>query len=778
MAGALRLLVALVLAVASSAGAAGQSAVVGRVLTEEGEPISGAAVALVRDDVAGPATGASRDGAFRLVASPGRWTLRVIALGYAAAERVVELAPDEVEVVEVRLAVDAVPVGGIRVQAERRRARFEEEAGATVAELSVSDVRRLPGLVEADVLRAVEVLPGVVSTSDFSAAFNVRGGAADQNLIMLDGVPIYNPFHLGGIFGVFNTDMVGRAELLAGGFPARYGGRVSSVLDVRSDAGDGRFAVDGGVSLLSSRVAVAGGLPNEVARRAGFESVRGRLSARRSYFDVLLSPFFDFPYHLADLQGVVEAWTERGVWTVTGYTGRDILDLRAVEDFPLLLRLGWGNDVLGTRWSGIVGRTLIDARASVSAFGTSVVFPDFEDSEFRSDITDARASLGVEVPVGASTVGLGVEAARIEYDNLAASGGTVFRQSRDSGWLGASYAELHWEPGPWLVEAGARLDVWDPETTDAFVEPAPRLSVKRFIGKGDAAIDLSVGRYAQALHSLREEESPIGIDLWITAGERAPMVVSDQIQVGYEHFWDGWQGTVEAYYRTFDGVVTRSPADDLNDPLDDLLHGTGTSYGLDLMLRREAGAGPVDGWLAVSLLQATRTFPDLLSPDTLSVSYPPIYDRRVDVDLVMRFPLPWGIDGGLRFNFGSGLPYTRPLAAYPYYRYSVGEGRWAPEYEESDQEGSASVPPPLLTAVALSDRNAARYPPYHRLDLSLRKRFARSWGSYTPFLNVINAYDRRDNVLFYFYEYDETPPVRAGISMLPVLPTFGVEVSF
>jgi hypothetical protein len=185
----------------------------------------------------------------------------------------------------------------------------------------------------------------------------------------------------------------------------------------------------------------------------------------------------------------------------------------------------------------------------------------------------------------------------------------------------------------------------------------------------------------------------------------------------------------------------------------------------------------VDGWIAISLLRARRTFPDLLSPDTASVSYPPIYDRRVDLDLVLRFPLPWGIDGGLRFNFGSGLPYTRPLAAYPYYDYRLGQGRWVPTYEEENDAEDAPEPV-LQTAVALSDRNAERYPPYHRLDLSFRKRVVRRWGSYTPFLNLINAYDRRDNVLFYFYEYDKTPPVRTGISMLPVLPTIGVEVNF
>src|SRR5690606_32951268 len=152
------------------------------------------------------------------------------------------------------------------------------------------------GLAEADVLRAVELLPGVVSTSDFSSAFNVRGGSADQNLILIDGFPIFNPFHLGGLFSVFNSDAIARAELLAGGFGAEYGGRVSSVLNVESDAGaPERVEVAGGVSLLATRLLVRAPLPE----RLGEGSRVG--PGRRSYFDVLLPPLADFPYHLTDL---------------------------------------------------------------------------------------------------------------------------------------------------------------------------------------------------------------------------------------------------------------------------------------------------------------------------------------------------------------------------------------------------------------------------------------------------------------------------------------------
>ncbi|MGK7311653.1 MAG: TonB-dependent receptor [Candidatus Longimicrobiales bacterium M2_2A_002] len=748
--------------------AAQAGSIVGEVRTDEGVAVVAAEVTVVRDGAVVRRGVSDARGLFRFPElAPGAYRVGARALGYAETVRDVAVEAGRATRVELELAASAVQLEEIRVRARRQRARFEEDVGATVVELAGADIQQLPGLAEADVLRAVEVLPGVVSTSDFSAAFNVRGGAADQNLILLDGIPIYNPFHLGGLFSVFNADMVERAELMAGGFPARYGGRVSSVLDVRTDAGDGSFAVDAGVSLLASRAAISGGLPRDLTDGLGVGPVNGRLSFRRSYFDVILSPFFDFPYHLTDVQGVAEVWTRNGVWTVTGYAGADILDLSASDDFPLQLRLDWGNDVLGVRWRGLLAGLTVDGRVSSSAFDTEIRFPDFEDTRIGSRIADTRGALDLGFGLGSARLGLGGELVRLEYDNRFEAGGTVFQQGDDRGWLAASYAELTWESAAWRLELGGRLDVWDPESTDPFVEPAPRLSVKRFFGD-DLAVKLAAGRYTQALHSLRDEEVPIGIDLWVTAGERAPVVVSDQAQVGIEAFRGGWSGSAEAYYRTFDGVIATNNADDPNDPEDDFLVGSGASYGLDLLIRREpAEDRRVDGWVTISLLRARRSFPDPLTPEADTVSYPPIYDRRVDVDLVLRAPFPGGIQAGLRFNFGSGLPFTRPVGAYPVWSYEIADGQLRPQDEDE-----------LQTAVVLGDRNAERYPSYHRLDISFRKRYEKSWGTLTPFLDLLNVYNRRDNVLFYFYEYDEDPPVRTRISMLPVVPTFGVEVRF
>jgi hypothetical protein len=351
------------------------------------------------------------------------------------------------------------------------------------------------------------------------------------------------------------------------------------------------------------------------------------------------------------------------------------------------------------------------------------------------------------------------------YDNLIESGGTVFGGGSDVGWAHGAYAQTAWRIRPHLlVESGLRADLWQADDGSTFLL-SPRLAVKHFINN-NVAVKIAGGRYNQFLHSLRDEELPVGIDVWVLSGTRAPQVRSDQVQTGVEWYAGSWYAAVETYWRKFRGVATNNFAQDPNDPADDILAGDGTSYGADAVIRKDRGT--ITGFATVSWLKAEREFPDFLqgSENPPMVTYPPVFDRRVELDVVLRFPFFKKWEGGLRFNFGSGLPYTRPIGSYLVYDYSLETGR-----RELDQIDSAFV------AVLLGDRNAERYPNYHRLDLSLRKTFTKSWGTFTPHLDILNLYNRK-NVLFYFYEYDESPPIRSGISMFPFLPTIGVEVTF
>jgi len=477
--------------------------------------------------------------------------------------------------------------------------------------------------------------------------------------------------------------------------------------------------------------------------------------------------------------GIGSGWTKGGDrLTLTAYTGRDVFDLASLEDtdFPLRVDWDWGNDAIGFRWAHPRrGGGSLDFRANYSRFKTGLAFPDFADTDFSSQIQQAQFRVDLDTrPTPRWSIQTGASTERLSYANSFTTGGTEFGSGWGNGWLLGTYVQARWSlPRSWLVEVGVRADGFAPDPGDPVIEIAPRLAVKRFLSGGDIAVKFAAGRYTQFLHSLRDEELPLGLDLWVVAGERAPHTVSDQVQVGIEGYRDiDWFWSVEGYVRSFDGVVTFNIAENLNDELDDILGGKGLSYGVDVMLRKETG--DVTGWVAASLLKAERTFPDVLSPlePLPEVTYPPIFDRRLDLDLVLRYPGPWGWEGGLRWNFGTGIPYTRAVGSYVYYspRHVDGGGLHWPGADEGDSDEPEY-------GVVLEDRNATRYPMYHRLDVSFRRTFPKSWGALTPYLNLVNVYNQR-NVLFYFYEYERTPATRSGISMFPVLPTIGLEISF
>jgi hypothetical protein len=771
---------------------AAQTAVVGRVSDAAGEPLSGVLVSLIAE--AEPRTRRSAltqaNGNFRFDGLRAeRYRLRTDRLGYRPVEQMLDLRPGESRRVDLRLTVDTVVVEGVVARVDRgegrERDRFANEAGVTARVVDAREVKLLPGLAEADVLRAIEVMPGVISTSDFSSAFNVRGGSADQNLILLDGFPSFNPFHLGGLFSVLNSDALARAELFAGGFGAEYGGRVSSVLTIESrSGGEPGLHGDVGVSLLASRATIRGVLDPQRRNPLGGTGGSWLFAARRSYFDQLLRPVTSFPYHLTDLQAHAEAGLPGGGrLRFTGYWGEDVLDL---SDFTvpgggsdsvsiLRIRWDWGNTVAGLRWDQPIGRWLSETRVGISRFGTALGFIDFGDTRFSSTIEQQtlRWDLGSDVRPDL-TLRAGAEAARMRYENLIEAGGTTFAESRDRGVLAALFVQSRWRPSePWILEAGVRHDAWL-STAATQQTLSPRLAVKRFFGTdSEWAAKLAVGRYTQFLHSLRDEELPFSIDTWVLAGENVPPVVSDQVQAGVESFREnGWSGSMEAYYRRFRGVTEFNPADDPNDPADDLLAGRGTSYGLDMLLRRSGGR--LSGWATLSLLRASRTLPDpelsAVEAAPIEATFPPVWDRRADVDLVLQYALGSRTEAGLRWNFGSGLPYTRPIAQHAGWQHELRGGLTQPARFGRDSEDA-------VLYVVLGPRNAERYPAYHRMDLTVRHSLTRGWGTVTPYLQVLNVYNRR-NPLFYFYNFDGTPPTRSGISMFPVLPAIGLEVSF
>lgn len=729
-------------------------------------------------------TGTDRLGYFAFHGlAPGDYFLTVERIGYVPHEAQVTVAAGDDLHMAVTLAEQAIALEGVRVEGERsrQRARFEDLAGATIQEIGRTALKTIPGVAEADPLRTVEVLPGVTRVSDIAAAFNVRGGSADQNLILLDGVELFNPFHTMGLFSVFNADMVGRTELQSGGFAAEYGGRVSSLLRIESDLGDGEWGVDGAVSLLASRAAVKGGLSDVARGRLGLANARWKVSGRRSYLDVLTDPFLRiaFPYQLRDLQAAFEGWTDGGDRLhITSYVGRDILNASEAALFgdqesdptPEADALWlWGNEAVGASWTRpMPDGQVLEVRGSASRSHGNFEFSEFGDVRFATRVSQLSVAADLERRPGPRTSWKsGLLVNRMEYESVGEGGvPQAFPPGRGDGKGIAAYSQIHWKPNSrWLVEGGLRLDHWRPSDAVVSTAGSPRIAVKRFFGGGRWAVRGAAGRYTQFLHSVRDEQIPFGLDAWILTGSKAPPLVSDQLQLGVEGWLgdgDTWYASTEVYRRSFDGLVARNWAEDPANPNDDLVAGDGWSYGADFLVRKDRGV--TTGWVSVSLLKAVRRLPDTdagMVP-ALMKEHPAPFDRRLDVDLVVRHELPGGVTGGLRWNLGSGLPYTLPLADY-----------WINRRQLIDLK----TEPFAGSTLHLGPRNGERYPLSHRLDLSFRRTWEKSWGRVTPYLNVMNIYNRR-NIQYYSFTHSFEGTRRTEGFLMPILPTIGVEVSF
>lgn len=780
-----RLLVALVVVETPVLAQTATGSVRGLVLGTDGDSLRGASIS-----VPGRRVSASSDehGRFSLTGlAPGPASIRVRALGHRPADRLVTVIENGWVEVIFRLETSPVALRTVRTEAaDRERQRFKTEVGASSVSMSGATIAAIPAVGEPDVLRAVQLLPGVLARNDFSAGYNVRGGESDQNLILLDGIPIYNPFHLGGLFGMFMDETVGDVQLLTGGFPVTYGGRLSSVLDVTS-AEETRRGVHGTVdaSLLSSSVALGSGLAS------GNGSVN--IGARRTYAD-LVAPVFGrdaLPYHFQDAQvHATRLLSTGGTLSLTGYAGQDILSggLSALGDsvdvgsggFRANLSAGdyhfdWGNQILGLTLQqpigpgseiplgGGAGIGLGDSawlvqRASVSHYSTTLGFARGA-LEYSNRVTEERlaGSLRWHTGVHAPTVGYEFSQFQIRYGSQSPRTQVTLQSITQSPSVGALFLDDRWQPAArLLLRYGARVEH---VTSAGWTGVSPRGQAKLFLNR-DLALTASAGQYTQWIHGLRNEDVPLRVfDFWIASDKSIQVTKAQHFGAGLE----SWRRAdrflrLEGFYKNYDRLYEPNPSDDPAVEGDEFVPTTGKSYGLDLYAR-QLETGPVSGWLAYTFAVSRRTRD--------GVSYAPAQDRSHNLNVVgsYRTASRWLL--GAHFALGTGTPYTDILGQTIRRNYDGTTNRWdtgTPNRELVPVEG---------------ERNGARYPLFHRLDISASRSYAWRGGRtvVTPSLQIINVYNQR-NVFTYNFDYAGNPPTREAISQFPILPTVGVRVEF
>ena len=704
--------------------------------------------------------------------APGEVIVEARALGYRATRRASRVPGGAL--FPLAIVLEPVPLRLDPVRTEARaveRDRFEQtpDIGATV--LSREAISAAPVVGEPDVMRTAQLLPGVVARSDYTAGYNVRGGESDQNLVLLDGIPIYHPFHLGGLFGTFIDETVSDIEMLRGGLPSSYGGRLSSVLAVRT-ADEERRGIHGalGVSALASS-AVLAGAPGErtslsAAGRVTYPAAWGRSVTGET-----------LPYEFADAQLRARRHVgESGTLLFTGYVGRDELfdkfaevgDSADVGSSDFLLE--WGNLAAGITWTQPLGwnPAIPLGSGKFLSLGDSATFTQqlswtrFDTKldlgsgarvqENRVDDLRLAGALSWSSLGSARRLGWEVTQHRVWYEQREEDAGIESGALRQRPYAFALSLDNMWRPGAaWLARFGVRAE----HVTNAkWSGLSPRLSVKWF-ATPDLALSLAGGQYSQWMHSLRSEDTPVRVfDYWVGSDEHVPVSrAQDAIAAMERWFGSSRLVRVEAYAKRYRDLADASGTDDPSVRGDEFTGVSGMTYGADLLVR-QLETRRLSGWIAYGYAVSAR--------ERDGSRYWPAQDRRHTLNAVASLRTDGGWILGSRLGVASGTPHT-PVVGQQYRRiYDGSRNEWI---TTGDLE-------PVL-----GDRNSERYPAFHRLDLSVSRRFTRGRATWAPWLSVVNAYDQ-GNVFLYTYDYTSNPPRRGTIEQFSILPSAGVSVEF
>jgi hypothetical protein len=688
------------------------------------------------------------------IAGESRLRVRVSREGQVVVAALPVVAPQA----RARDTTPPVALPAVRTSAERvEYQEFHLKTDVGKVSLTGSEARSAPVFVEPDVLRSVQMLPGIAARSDYSAGFNVRGGEADQNLILIDGYPIFSPFHIGGVFSTFIDPAVGRVNVHTGALPARFGERLSSVLSVESaNATTSALRGTAEVSLVSSNASLS----------RTFDDGKGSwmIAARRTYADAVVNLFKPnaIPFHFTDVQGHFETPIVGGVrFAATAYDGVDAIVRQ--DDDPAFFAGAWGNRVIGATLSKTFAHGLLGAdslalaeRVSTSRYDIHADIPIVLFS-VANRISDVRTGGSVTLyrPRWTHEIGYELSSDQTSYYANGPSGQGLgelipFDSLEQRSRTASVYGDALWRPASSLiVEGGARVDALDGGRGSIV---SPRLSLKYFLTP-DMAFIAATGRYAQWLHSLgREEELIQPFQFWVSSAS-APSVSRDAV-LGVERWLSPRRVFhVEAFHKRYERLLIPNSAHAGDVSGDEFVSESGTSYGADVLLRQLDG-GPFSGWLAYTYAVNARV-------SAAGVRFFPTQDRRHNLNLVGS----WRAGAyafGARFHVASGAPYTPIIGAFGRVVYDPTTKRWI-----SDPGDPQTI---------AGDFNSARVPFYDRVDLSVRRNGHIRGASFAPYLSIVNLLNAK-NPAGYIYDYTGRPQ-RTSFPNLPFAPTFGVSIGY
>jgi len=661
--------------------------------------------------------------------------------------------------------------------------------------LTMKKLDKIPVLLgEKDLIKTLQLLPGVQSGSEGSSGLYVRGGSPDQNLFLLDGVPVYNANHLFGFFSVFNTDAINSVKLIRGGFPARYGGRLSSVLDIRMKEGNmNKFHGSGSIGIISAKINLEGPI---IKDKTSFI-----ISGRRTYIDLLAKPLIAYisrnkgdktsgGYYFYDLNMKINhKFSDKNRLFFSTYLGNDRFYSKYEDNYTIESKkyenqydvgLGWGNIISVIRWNLQLSPKLFSNTTVTYSrynFNTEqkmnekLITPDkTEDNvylnSFKSGIYDISVKIDFDfMPTPDHYIKFGVGDT---YHTFQPGGFQTKYSSGDSSVTNNqlsfdlyaheyhAYIEDDFKIGSLLkFNVGLHYSGFV-FTNKTFNYLQPRLSA-RILLSSSSSIKVSYSRMAQYLHLLTNPSIGMPTDLWVPASVNAPAEYSDQVSMGYfKQFNKGFKLSIETYYKTMYNLIEYKEGSSFfgvsKNWEDKIEIGKGESYGIEMLIEKKRGK--TTGWVGYTLSWANRTFENINFGNT----FPYRYDRRHDISIVIVHQLTKNIDLGLVWVYGSGQAVTLGFEEYyPGYNSDI------MDYE------------PITN---IDSRNNYRTPAYHRLDLSANFTKKKKWGERTWSVGIYNVYNRQNSFYIYVDHRDNGEAFLQMVSLFPIIPSVAYSFKF
>lgn len=664
------------------------------------------------------------NGAFSMVIPSGKYHVTVQLIDYEDYSVTIHLKTAETQLFYLKKVINEESQQLDEVKVSAKRGQNIESSKIGVIELEVKDIKTLPSFMgEVDIIKTVQSLPGVSSVSEGSQGFYVRGGGPDQNLVLLDGAQIYNASHLFGFFSVFNVDAISSMSLSKGGMTADYGGRISSLMEIKMREGDmKRYHVNGGIGLISSRLEVDGPIQKD---KSSF-----MVAARRTYIDVLMKPFLSkkpalsgLGYYFYDLNFKFNfRLSSKDRLFISSYLGKDNFKYSSADD-GMSVSMPWGNQMASIRWNHLFSQKHF---MNVTGFytGYDINFSskvDNYDITMGTGIRDAGGRIDFTwLPNIRHRIRYGVDyvfhrftPATVEAYQEDVSFDTG-KQQRLNAHESAVFIADDWDiTEKWRLNIGLRYSMYQfvgpfdryekgPVNSDSVTHYSkgdliafhngwePRISTRILLGKSSSIkAGFSVNYQYVHLASLTSVAFPS--DLWVPSTEKIKPQSGWQATAGYfkDFFGGKYETSIEIYYKHMYNLVEFAngsmPTDNVNDNVDNqLINGKGWSYGAEFFVKKVTGK--LTGWIGYTWAKSERMFPEIQA-----TPFPSKYDRRHDLNLVLNYKISdrWTVSAN--FVYATGNTLTMPSSWYIY-----------------NQE----------VVMEYGGRNSTRMPDYHRLDLS------------------------------------------------------------